>query len=54
MKTYSKNSRYPELRARFKTASEIGAVINRKECYVKVRMVEGLRDFTDLEKRCSG
>lgn len=52
MKTTNiKEARYFELRKRYKTAQEIADLINRSDNYVKQRMVNGDKDFTDREKR---
>lgn len=55
MKHLGANARYFELRAKYKSASEIGDVINRSATYVKLRMVDGTgKDFTDREKSILG
>lgn len=54
MKHLGANARYFELRAKYKTARDIGEVINRSATYVKLRMVEGPKDFTDREKSLLG
>ena len=51
MKHLGANARYFELRARYKSAKDIGEVINRSATYVKQRMVNGDKDFTEREKR---
>lgn len=54
MKTNGTNARYFELRRKYKTAAEIGEVINRSDNYVKQRMTTGDKDFTELEKKLLG
>lgn len=54
MKTTGKNARYFGIRRQYKTAKDIGEVINRSENYVRQRMCEGDKDFTEREKRLLG
>ena len=51
MKTLSSAAKYFELRAKYKNAKEIGEIINRSETYVKLRMTDTGKDFTEREKR---
>ena len=54
MKTVGANARYFELRKKYKTSQEIAEVINRSSNYVRQRMCEGDKDFTEREKRILG
>lgn len=54
MKTVGEKARYFELRRRYKTSQDIADVINRSSNYVRQRMCEGDKDFTEREKRLLG
>lgn len=50
MKTYQEIPTYPILRRQFKTAAELGEVINRSSSYV-LNCLNGRSRFTDHEKK---